>query len=308
MSAAALAAALAALLALAPLGLVVTGDATCPAPADVARRLDGLIPATSEPPGSPVGRVIVTRNGPAMRLVLLGPNANELATRELPIEGTCDDLASAAAVVVAAWQADLNPDLTPAVALPAKPAPAPVALAIAHAAPPTPASRRLELGLGLVVSDVDGNLVPGAVLTGAFGRGSFGLDASLMGTTSRTTAVGALATAASWTRVTLALGPAWQPRRGALRGDVHVQGLVGVLHVRGVNLANAGSDTTPQLGAGAGAKMELVTGTSALWLGVDVFAWPGAQRLVIENDDLDQGRIARLELVASIGISLGRFP
>ena len=86
-----------------------------------------------------------------------------------------------------------------------------------------------------------------------------------------------------------------------------MQGLLGLLHVRGVGLANAGSDTTPQVGAGAGGKLELVTGTSALWLGVDVLGWPGAQRLIITGVP-DEGRLARVELVASLGISLGRFP
>ena len=305
-------AALAALLALTPGALEVTGDATCPAPADVARRLAELLPTTAEAPApeEPPGRVVVARNGLALRLVLLGPNANELATRELPADGTCDDLAAAAAVVVAAWQADLNPDLTPAVGLPSKPAAPKAAVAtpaITRAAPTAPPTR-LELGLGLVVSDVAGDLAPGAILTGALGRGDLGLVAGFMGTTSRTTAVGAIANAASWTRVTLAIGPAWQPRRGGLRADVRVQGLLGVLHVRGMALANAASDTTPQLGAGAGGKLALLTGTSSIWLGFDVLAWPGNQRLIIQNDAQDQGRLSRLELVGSLGLSMGRFP
>jgi hypothetical protein len=307
-------AALAALLALTPGALEITGDATCPAPTEVARRLAELLPTTAEAPRpeESAGRVVVARNGLALRLVLLGPNANELATRELPTDGTCDDLATAAAVVVAAWQADLNPDLTPAVGLPSKPAaptPAVAAPTIARAAPTTPAPpTRLELGLGLIVSDVAGDLAPGAILTGALGRGDLGLVAGLMDTTSRTTAVGALANVASWTRVTLSIGPAWQPRRGGLRADVRVQGLVGVLHVRGMALANAASDTTPQLGAGAGGTLALLTGTSSIWLGFDVLAWPGNQRLIIQNDAQDQGRLSQLELVASLGLSMGRFP
>jgi hypothetical protein len=305
-------AALAALLALTAGTLEVRGDATCPAPADVARRLAELLPTTAKAvaPASPTGRVIVARNGLALRLVLLGPNANELATRELPTDGTCDDLATAAAVVIAAWQADLNPDLTPAVALPSKPAvpvPAVATSAGARATPAPALPTRLELGLGLMVSDV-GDLAPGAIVTGALGRRNLGLVAGLMGTTSRTTAVGALANAASWTRVTLAVGPAWQPRRGNLRAEVRVQGLVGVLHVRGMAVANAASDTTAELGAGVGGKLALATGTSSVWLGFDVLAWPGNQRLIIQNDAQDQGRLSRLELVASVGLSMGRFP
>jgi hypothetical protein len=108
--------------ALAPGGLDVTGDSTCPEPADVARRLAELAPADAPTaPDTGAGRVVLTHNGQALRLVLIGPNANELATRELAAEGTCDDLATAAAVVVAAWRADLDTGLLPGVKLPAPP-------------------------------------------------------------------------------------------------------------------------------------------------------------------------------------------
>jgi hypothetical protein len=135
----------------------------------------------------------------------------------------------------------------------------------------------------------------------------FALDASVDGTISRNEDVAEFSGAASWTRVTFAAGPAWQPRRGALRGDVHLEGLVGVLHVRGVDLPSAASDTTLQLGGTAGGRIALATGTSTFWLGADVRGWPGTQRLLITNDPTE-GRLARLELVASLGLALGLFP
>jgi hypothetical protein len=305
-------AALAAALWAAAPALEVVGDSTCPAPSEVARRLAELATANeaTRTAESTAARVVVTHDGAALRLVLLGPNANELAARELAPEGTCDDLAAAAAVVVAAWQADLDPNLAPGVRLPARPEPlvdAPTPIVVATRAPPPASPARFDAGLGFLVSDVDGNLAPGAMVTGSLGRGALGLEASLLGATARTASVGALGSVATWTRFTLAAGPAWQPRRGLVRVDLHAQGLVGVLHVGGRSLTNPGTDTSAQLGAGAGGRLGLVAGTSSAWLGLDVFAWPGTQRLVVTNDPAE-GRLARLELVASLGVSLGRFP
>jgi hypothetical protein len=119
--------------------------------------------------------------------------------------------------------------------------------------------------------------------------------------------VGELPGAASWTRVTFAAGPAWQPRRGVLRADLHLEGLLAVLHVRGVGVPMPAADTTLQLGGAVGGRVALATGTSTFWLGVDVRGWPGTQRLLITNDP-NQGRLARLDLVASLGLALGLFP
>jgi hypothetical protein len=298
--------------ALAPGWLEVTGDATCPTPAEVAARLTELPSAAAPRPpdagDARAARVIVTRNGPALRLVLLGPNANELAARELPGDGACEDLAAAAAVVVSSWQADLDPDLAPSVALPARPPPPPAPPVVARAAPTPPAPPHLlELGLGLVVSEVDGAFAPGAILEGSLGRGLLGLDASVLGTTTRTASVAGFPGVASWTRVTLAAGPALQQSQGNVRSNLHLQALLGVLHVRGVNITDPGSDTTAELGVAVGGRLSLVTGTSAAWLGFDVLGWPGEQRLLITNDP-SQGRLSRLELVGSLGLSLGRFP
>src|SRR5450432_1014800 len=152
----------------------VTGDSTCPTPAEVARRMDELLPSPTAANATGAARVVVTRNGTALRLTLLGANANELATRELQASGSCEDLAAAAAVVVGAWWADLNPHLTPTMRLPAGALPAPssplhdVPLLRATAEPPS-RERAFAVGLGLVGSETGGDLVPGAMLLATLG-------------------------------------------------------------------------------------------------------------------------------------------
>jgi len=300
-----------------PAALEIAGDATCPTPAAIAAALANLlVPATSEPPSEtdpPVTTVTVTRTESGLRLALVDPHAHELASRELPPAGSCTDLAAAAAVVVAAWRADLDPALAPSIAMPVSapppPAAAPPVVVMRAAPPPAPRPRAWTLGLGLLASETGGVTAPGAILTGALGLGvgGFALDGGVSATTSRAADVGALPGAASWTRVTMALGPALRLGYGHVRGDIHLQGLGALLHVRGVGVPNAASDTTPELGGGTGARVEIMSGTSIIWVGLDALAWPGQQRLLIANSG-DQGRLPRLELVASVGMGLGRFP
>ena len=224
---------------------------------------------------------------------------------------SCEDLATAAAIVVAAWRADLDPNLTPQMTLPARPTFTP-------GTPPTlleraaPAPRRptpFAIGLGLIASETGGALAPGAVLVGALGLGPRGLalDANVSATTSRSADVGALPGAASWTRATLAVGPALELGQTRVRGDVHLQALAALLHVRGVGVPNAASDTTSELGVGAGGRVELASGTSGVWLGLDALGWPGDQRLSVANTN-DAGQLPRFELVGSLGLSMDRFP
>jgi hypothetical protein len=257
---------------------------------------------------------VVTRGASAVQLGLRGSGEEDIATRALPAQGSCADLAAAAAVVVAAWRADLDPELTPAVHLPALASPLPVAAVSASPRPATPTvaapRRTFAVGLGLLASDTGGSFAPGAMLTGWLQLGRrLALDASIFGSTSRSADVGALPGVASWTRAALAVGPALTTRQGRFRSALHAQALAGLLHVRGVEvgIADVGSDTTALLGAGAGGRLEVMSGTSAFWVGLDVCVWPGDQRLVVQNVS-EQGHLSRVDVLASAGLAFGNFP
>jgi hypothetical protein len=294
----------------APAELEVTGDSTCPTPTDVAARLADLLPPTADRRGIPAGtHVVVTRGDAGTQLVLRGSRGEDLATRALPAEGSCADLAGAAAVVVAAWRADLDPELAPAVHLPAPAAPPPAATVSASPPPAAPVPpRSFAVGMGLLASETGGSLAPGAMLMGWLGLGRrLALDASVFGATSRSADVGALPRVASWTRVALAVGPTLAMRRDRIRGALHVQALAGLLHVKGVGLDTVDSDTTVLVGAAVGARQEIVSGTSAFWMGLDVCLWPGDQRLVVQNVS-EQAHLSRVDVVVSAGLAFGNFP
>src|ERR1700690_2739079 len=97
--------ALALWLAYAPMEVIGSGD--CPAPADVSRRLAEILPPHAE--GEPRGpaaphRARIERSQSRVHIELLLPNEERIAERDLEADGSCDDLAAALAVVIAAWE------------------------------------------------------------------------------------------------------------------------------------------------------------------------------------------------------------
>jgi hypothetical protein len=288
--------------------LEVGGDSDCPTAAEITRRVDELAP--SEGPAAPAF-VQVSNVGGRVRLELHGADGNALASRDLDEAASCDDLAAAAAVVVATWQNDLDPKASLPVELPAEPtppAPAPQVVAAVEPTPPPPPRRRGLVGIGLLAAVADGAVAPGATLRASVNVGPrwLGVGAALGGTTSRAADVGDRAGAAAWTRAWLGVGP-------ELRSDVthglqsHVQGLVGVLHVAGVDVPQAASDTMLDLGVGIGISATHWIGNAALWLGVDALIWPGQQRLILRGLP-DEGRLPTVDLQVAAGIALGRGP
>jgi hypothetical protein len=318
-------------------GVRVTGDGGCPAPVEVERRLAALGVGPAGEGEAPHQARLSTVAGRA-RVELLREDGTPIAARDLPADGSCEDLAGALAVVVATWEAELDPrtgagvelpppapddaaarpppvepappvDLPPPPAIPPPPAPAPVLARPAPAVAAPHAPLRFALALGLAASLAGADLAPGARLDGSFARGNdvLGLGLSLAGTASHTASVGALSGVARWSRLALGLGPELRLGGHAAVFDAHAQALVGVLSVQGVGLPTTSSDASAQLGAGAGGRVVFPWGNAASFVGLDFLVWPGRDALVIEGV-ADQGRLPRLEVQLSAGLSLGRFP
>jgi hypothetical protein len=287
--------------------LELGGDSECPTIGEIARHLEAMPP--SEGPSAPAFVQVSSVEG-RVRLELHGANGKVLASRDLDAAATCDDLAAAAAVVVATWQNDLDPKASLPVELPAAPpapAPAPAVVAVVEP-PPPPRPRGVLVGLGLLASAAEGAIAPGAKLRASVDVGPSWLSAGAVagGTTSRAADVGDRAGAATWTRGWLGAGP--EIHAGfAPRVEAHLLGLVGVLHVAGVDLPQASSDTMFDLGVGGGVSIVNWVGNAAVWLGVDLLTWPGRQRLIIQGLP-DEGLLPTMDLQLSAGIALGRNP
>ena len=94
----------------------IVGDGACPDPAEVGRRLDQI--ASNGDRGAPAGRARLSRGGNVLHVELLTAAGDHAAARDLDAHESCADLAAAVAIVVAAWEAELDPGVPSHVDLP----------------------------------------------------------------------------------------------------------------------------------------------------------------------------------------------
>jgi hypothetical protein len=298
--------------------VVVDGEGTCPAPAEVEARLDALIPRVDE--REPQDRAVLERISTGLRIDLRRDDGERLAERLLAGNGSCKDLAAAAAVVIAAWELHLKPEIAGRANLPGADRPS----AAVETAPRPPASAAIEARVGMLASLAGSDVAPGAILAGSITPAAHRLGAAvgLSGAAQRVQTVSQSSSGgARWMRGVLALGPQYRfDLPGRFKLDLHADGLLGLLHVEGTSSGaligdptatwSARSDLTVQLGAGAGVRAFHVWGTLAAWVGLRALVWPGHQRVVVvvDGNPAAAGEIPRLDAELAVGASWGRFP
>lgn len=308
--------------------VAVSGACGCPAPANVEAQLVALAvgPAShssQEPATAERHRAVLTCPGDGtVDVVLRGASGERIADRSLATQGSCSDLASAVAVIIGAWEADLDPRVSPSIALPAPPAPSPPAptpppsslvdreaphAPIVPAAPP--GALRFSVGVGLLAALTGGQVTPGATVQGdVLPPGAhLGASGTITATTSRDSSVGSLSDVAHWSRVTLGLGPDVRFNLAATRIDLQAQAVAALLTVGGRGLPSPSSASSLQLGGAAALRTAWAWGTSAVWVATQVLVFPGDDRLVVTGLAA-QGHLPHIELQLASGLSLGRFP
>jgi len=299
---------------------VVDGEGSCPAPSDVEARLGALIPQVEE--REPQHRAVLEHSAAGLQVDLRRDDGELLAQRRLDGRGSCADLAAATAVVIAAWEAHLNPEIAARMKLPGGDRPAPAPQPELKTAPPPPPSRvGLEGGIGVVASMAGSDVAPGLTLQGVLMSPGdrFGATMALSGTGRRVQVLdnGNGATA-GWMRGVLALGAdARLHGFSQLVFDFHLDALLGLLRVEGASgtsstdpLAtwSSQSDIGAQLGAGAGVRVMRTWGGLGVWLGLGGRAWPGHQRLAVEGEPQATGEVPRYEGELALGVSWRRRP
>jgi hypothetical protein len=197
----------------------------CPAPVDVAARVRTILHLSPEQQLSE--GFAVERHEAGLYVALRGADSSLIGERTLPTAGSCDELAQAAAVVLAAWLSDVHPDFAgalpaPAVQVPEAPsntqpgAPPPAA---AKAAPPPsspplppPAAaptvrRRLHVVAGLGGDLTNGELSPALLLGASFGAEVSGLAVSARALVTLTREQPLEPGLVTWRRWPLGIGP-----------------------------------------------------------------------------------------------------
>lgn len=106
----------------APPPLEVTADTPCPRADATGRVLGEILGLSAAEHLSEVARLAYADGG--LVVTLRDSEGHVLGARTLPLEGSCDELARAAAVVLATWLGDVHPEFVPRLAQRANAAPA----------------------------------------------------------------------------------------------------------------------------------------------------------------------------------------
>lgn len=320
--------------------VAVSGSCRCPTPADVQAQIAALPGRGPAPTAAERHDALLTCSADGIvDVVLRRANGDRIADRALAAQGSCGDLAAAIAVIIGAWEGDLDPRVSTAVSLPTPAASAPPAASSAAAAPATPpppapppaapvdtaaktraasaphlSAGRLafSIDVGLLASLTGSQVTPGATVGADLfpARSRLGLAAAVTATTSRDSSVGALSgVVARWSRITLGLGPDLRFSLGAIHLDLQAAGVAALLSVAGSGsvLVSPSSDSSVQLGASLGMRGSWAWGTSALWAGAQMLLFPGDDHLVVSGLP-GQGQLPHVELQLAAGVGLGRFP
>lgn len=279
-------------------GVVVEGPSLCPTPAAVEERLRSLASATG---GGEVARLATGEGG--LRVTLVRADGTEAGSRTVAGEHSCDELADAAAVMIAAWQLEgaARPRLPappPPVVVAAAPAPAPAAAPAA-----TPASRRRwELGAGLGAALAGADLAPAALVVASLGD-RLGLQARALVSGNRETALPG--GRASWRRALLAAGPHLRSGGARLFGEAHLGGGLSWLSIDGEGFANAQRHDDLVAGLEGGLRLGWNRAGARPWLELGAAYWP-IRSVVYQLPDQRSAALPRLEGRASLGLSYGR--
>lgn len=264
--------------------LKVAGASTCPAPAAVAAQLHRMLP--SEVKGELVALVEPAPRG--VRLELRSPSGESLESKLLEGQGACQELAAAAAVVVATWLTELDSGALE----PPEPA-----------RPPGPDRSPPETDLGFdVAAGVTGSLSETGVSLGVLltttltpPGGGYGARLSVAALSPKAVRVGPGVVTCQ--RFGLGLGAQRRLLLEAWRLDLSFEVAPALLALTGDEKAAAASTAAFDLGMWAGVRAMSPPG---LWVGLFGHGWLLPRGFSVEGQSAEA---PRLEVSLAAGIS-----
>ena len=275
------------MLALASALVTVEGETDCPTPAAVSSALESLSPAAT----GTRHLARLARDDQGLHIELVDEAGHVDKTRTLEPAGSCADLAGAAAIVISAWEGELERGRPPVVLL---------------VQAPRPRRVTYEVGGGFAAALTGRDFAPGGIVEVRVGsrRGRFGGRFAFTGTDARELALGN--GHATWTRFQLALGPQIRFRPGRFMFDLHADGVVAVLMVSGVGFGAPKRDLDVDPGLGGGVRAAIRLGPVAPFLGVNAVGW--LRRQLVGVTGLAQtAELPRYDLSFVVGLAFGTF-
>jgi hypothetical protein len=282
--------------------VAVRGETSCPTPEAVAARLEALVPGAAGTAPAPVRQAHLARDGAGLHIALHAQDGTPIARRTLPGQHSCEALAEAAAVIIAAWQIDIarGPLLA------AEEAPPRARLELERPARAPALGPRWGLGAAGGLSLAGSSAAPAAAVSVTHapapaqawaGR----LDLSYRGPRE----LGLPGGQVRWQRWVLGAGPQLQGAAGATGWAFHLGPALGITRLEGRGLVNARDNTDFGLGVAGGARMSLGSTGLRPFLEIAARAWP-TRIVAYEGGGLGQTSLPRLEGMLSAGAAIGR--
>jgi hypothetical protein len=277
-------------------GPLIRGEGTggCPSAQDVSARLAGLLGAGED--GAPPETLDLDSQSAGLRLRLWRADGTLVAERTIARAPSCAEMAESAAVLVAAWEANLRPGTAQIAVHPTMTGPVPVP-PDAQAAPP-PGTAAYEMGAVPALWLGGGGPAWGGVLRGGLWsrRAPLGMTVAL----AAAFPVGGGDGLAQWRRYALSGGVIGRLRRGRLFVDALAETVLGWLVARsdsadGTAAFDPGLSVAVRAGRPVARNLEV-----AASLGL----WGAALRLGTTSGMVAPGVVPRWGLVAGVGASV----
>lgn len=306
----------------------VVGASTCPAPGDVTDALERLVAPEGGPNREisprdqqmtaeirrPAAETAAGAGGPAtpLSITLRAQSGAVLAERVLAESGSCAELAEAAAIVIAAWERGLRPDLGPDLpqaprgTIARSPAPSPVAVS---GRPEWP----IEVGIAALAAAAARDVSPGLQVDATVGTFGWGVAPRIVGSIEapHERALGPAPGMTLWSRSTLGVGARKRIVVGAFALDGQAHTKVGFIRARGSGFEENYTRSGWDIGAGLGLQLVWPRRWIAPFLGLGATIWAGPKSAELVGSDgadpLARTSLPRLDLSLALGVSVGRF-
>ena len=285
----------------------VRGETTCPRPSEVVAALERVTGPGSPEPVSDVAwlavedvRVVVWwRRGPGEG------QRNEVRSKAIPPGLSCAERATAAAIIIAAWEARLvDPPAEPL--RPAAPAERSPPAAVTTRTATVTRDPELAVSAAGLLSGNSAGFAGGALVEIQRQPGSwpFGVSAGALFVAEH--AVGLGAGAAVWSRAGLTADvhrrfnwalPWLEARAGVV---------VSFLKIGGRQFLPDQGSFAFDPGITAGLRLGLSLRRASPWLHLGAALWPRSQFVHSTGGGAERGQLPRLEVLAGLGLSLGR--
>jgi hypothetical protein len=285
-------------------GMVEVSGTACPSATQVSERLQALLsPRAQGLPRKAELRLHTDQDAALLRVTLRDGVGRVISERELSADAPCADLATAAAVILAAaW--DVDPDRGP-------PAAAPIDLRASSAAPrapaPPPPGWTWDLSAAAWVSFAGTAAAPAGSVEGfvAPPRRRLGLRLAFLGIGTRDEPVGP--GFARWTRIAVSAGPRYSLAKGSFLISLYGEALLAAVLVQGVDFQQNYTSASADLGLGGGVRVGVRLGPVVPFIGGGIAGWLLPQTVLVQG--LDPGvTLPRFDLLLGAGVALGRLP